>query len=58
MSNYNTFQHSTQTERYLPVDLPESLERYGSAHLDQDIFGMTVSRAPKSQQMGKTNAEI
>lgn len=47
--NYSTFAHSN--EQYLAVNLPDPLERYGSAHLDQDIFGISVSRSPKSQQM-------
>ncbi|KAI9281117.1 hypothetical protein BY458DRAFT_531605 [Sporodiniella umbellata] len=49
MSNYNTFPHSN--EDYIPINIAEPLERYGSAHLDQDVFGISVSRSPKSQQM-------
>ncbi|KAI8059404.1 uncharacterized protein B0P05DRAFT_558497 [Gilbertella persicaria] len=42
--NYNTI--------YYPVAIPpDPLERYGSAHLDQDILGISVSRLTLIQQM-------
>ncbi|KAG1178869.1 hypothetical protein G6F70_000180 [Rhizopus microsporus] len=52
--NYNTLNQSIQrhdSSYYQPILLPDPLERYGSAHLDQDIFGISVSRSTKDQQM-------
>ncbi|KAI7899383.1 uncharacterized protein BX663DRAFT_478624 [Cokeromyces recurvatus] len=49
MSNYNTFNNST--ERYPGITPPDPLQRYGSAHLDQDIFGISVSRLNIVQQL-------
>ncbi|ORE05747.1 hypothetical protein BCV72DRAFT_208717 [Rhizopus microsporus var. microsporus] len=55
--NYNALNQSIQrhdSSYYQPIILPDPLERYGSAHLDQDIFGISVSRSTKDQQMGNT----
>jgi hypothetical protein len=43
----------TETRYYSVVEITNSLERYGSSQLDQDIFGITVIRSTKDQQMCK-----
>lgn len=50
-NNYN----SSSNNRYsYPIAIPpDPLQRYGSGHLDQDIFGIAVSRLTIPQQMGK-----
>lgn len=57
-TNYQSIQQTTEldstTAVFYPAALPPSpLQRYGSAHLDQDIFGIAVSRLTKVQQLGK-----
>jgi hypothetical protein len=66
--NYNTFAADTEQQRppfveslpsnysrynYPTAIPPDPLQRYGSGHLDQDIFGISVSRLTIPQQMGK-----
>lgn len=57
--NYDTFNNNntlteTPTNTYYPTATPpDPLQRYGSGHLDQDIFGISVSRLTNKQQMGK-----
>lgn len=54
--NYDTF-HNQLVESpstYYPTAIPpDPLERYGSGHLDLDIFGISVSRLSNVQQLGK-----
>jgi hypothetical protein len=59
MSNYNTISNNINLQqppnRYYPAAIPpDPLQRYGSGHLDLDIFGISVSRLIVQQQMGKT----
>lgn len=59
--NYDTF-HNQLVESpntYYPTAIPpDPLQRYGSGHLDQDIFGIAVSRLSNAQQMGKNIQHI
>ncbi|GAA5799522.1 hypothetical protein HPULCUR_004938 [Helicostylum pulchrum] len=52
--NYDTF-HNQLVESpstYYPTAIPpDPLERYGSGHLDLDIFGISVSRLSNVQQL-------
>jgi hypothetical protein len=57
MSNYNAINNTNSQQppnRYYPAAIPpDPLQRYGSGHLDLDIFGISVSRLAVQQQMGK-----
>lgn len=54
--NYDTFHNQMVASpgTYYPTAIPpDPLQRYGSGHLDQDIFGIAVSRLSNEKQMGK-----
>ncbi|KAI7893144.1 uncharacterized protein EV154DRAFT_417416 [Mucor mucedo] len=59
--NYDTF-HNQLVESpstYYPTAIPpDPLQRYGSGHLDQDIFGIAVSRLSNAKQMGSTRSTL
>ncbi|KAI8973246.1 hypothetical protein BDF20DRAFT_635750 [Mycotypha africana] len=55
MTLYNTISTTSSQDNqrcpYAAALPPDPLERFGSAHLDQDIFGVTVSRLSLKQQL-------
>lgn len=56
--NYETFPNQIvqSPSTYYPAAIPpDHLERYGSEHLDLDIFGIAVSRLNNVQQLGNKN---
>ncbi|KAI9485227.1 MAG: hypothetical protein EXX96DRAFT_592467 [Benjaminiella poitrasii] len=50
-NNYNATNNTPERYRYPTAIPPDALQRYGSAHLDQDIFGISVSRLSVIQQL-------
>lgn len=57
-NNNNPLTESPSNTYYPTATPPDPLQRYGSGHLDQDIFGISVSRLTNKQQMGKYLIEL
>jgi hypothetical protein len=52
--NYSTFgSNHPHSAHYVAAFPPDPLQRFGSGHLDQDIFGISVSRLDIDKQMSK-----
>lgn len=50
----NNINYNSINNRHYPIAIPpDPLQRYGSGHLDQDIFGISVYRSNNIQQQGE-----